>query len=420
MKNKITHNIGLKLISLVISILLWAVVTSISDPAVSQSFYNVPVELLNVDAITDSVRVYEILDESDVIAKVTIKAARSVIADIDADDIVATADVSDLSSLDTISIKLGTKVHQDQIISIQGSADTVKLKIENRKTKTLALTTEIIGEPADGYIAGNVTTAQNLVKITGAESVVDSIHKATAEVDVSGFRQNIDTAAEIKLYDNDGNAVDSSKLSMNMNVVGVTVDILETKTVPVTFNVMGEPASGYAATGVVESDKSTVNICGDAKVIGSVSSIIVPSEAIDISDQRGDYTVNINIEDYLPDGVYLVDDNNKFGVTVYISPETSKHITISTDDVEVINVPDDYSVTIALDDGTIVDVVGLADDLSGLNKDSINPVIDISSWASREGKIEEGFYSIDVSFTLPGTVRLVDPVKATVHIVRKE
>ena len=257
MKSKLTENLGLKIISLLASILLWAIVTTISDPAVSTTFYNDPVELLNTDVITDSGRVYHVIDDTDVIPRVTVRAARSVISELSAADIVATADISDLSSLDTISIRLDTKSYQEQILSISGSIDTVKLSIENQKTKTLALTTEISGDPAEGYVIGSATPDQNLVKITGAESLVDSVSKAVAEIDVSGFSQNIETAADIYLYDADNKEIKDEDLEVNMTKVQVSVSILETKTVPVIFNVSGEPADGYIDTGDILSDKDT-------------------------------------------------------------------------------------------------------------------------------------------------------------------
>lgn len=421
MKNRLTHNIGLKLISLAISMLMWGAVTSASDPAVSQSFYNVPVVLLNADVITDSNQVFEILEDSALLQKVTVKAPRSVIVDIDADDIMATADVSDLSSLDTISINLSTKKHQDQIISIKGSKDTVKLKIENTTSKTLALSTDIKNAPADGYIQGNVTTAQNLVKISGGESLVNSVTRAVAEIDISGFTEKIDTAAEIKLYDAEGNEVPSDKLTLNMHVVGITIDILKKKELPIKFEYEGEPAPGYAATGVIESDRQVALICGDKELVEEIDLLTIPKEAIDIDGQKNNYTLEVDISKYLPHGISVVDDAGSiYTVTVYILPEVSKHISISTSDISVINIPDGYNVTVAIDEGTIVDLVGLSDDLSPLNKDNIKPVVDVKSWLDKHGEIEEGFYTIDVSFQLPGSVRVVDSVKATVHIVKKE
>ena len=117
--------------------MLWLVVNSMNDPTVPQPYYNIPVKLLNTNLITDSNQVYEILDDTDVISRVVVRAPRSVISELKADNIIATADVSELSSLDTISIKLSTDVSYRDIVSITGSIDTVKLNIEIREARLL-------------------------------------------------------------------------------------------------------------------------------------------------------------------------------------------------------------------------------------------------------------------------------------------
>ena len=129
MKNKLTNNLGLKLASVFFAVIIWLVVNSINNPTINDVYYNIPVKLLNTELITDSGQVYEVLDNTDVISRVTVWAPRSVISELDEENIVATADVSELSSLDTISIKLTTNISSGDISRISGSIDTVKLNI---------------------------------------------------------------------------------------------------------------------------------------------------------------------------------------------------------------------------------------------------------------------------------------------------
>ena len=74
MKNKLTNNIGLKLASVLLAVILWLVVTSMNNPVVSDYYYNIPVTLLNADLITDSGRVYEFIEGTNVIGRGTVKA----------------------------------------------------------------------------------------------------------------------------------------------------------------------------------------------------------------------------------------------------------------------------------------------------------------------------------------------------------
>ena len=423
MKNRLTKNIGLKIISLLASILIWAIVTTVSDPAVSQSFYNIPVKLLNTDSITDSARVYEVLDNSDVISKVTIKAARSVIGSIDADDIIATADVNDLSSLDTVSIKLSTTKNPEQIINITGSSDTVKLDIQNKKTKTLALGLDITGSPEDGYVITDWDIAQNLIKISGAEPIIDSVASAAVEIDVSGFTQNISTNSEIKLFDSEEHVISTNKVTMNIRSAGATVKIARAKEVPIVFTSDGEAAPGYCATGVVESDRQTVYVYGKDDLIDNLEQIEIPKEAINIEDLKSNFVTQVDVKQYLPVGLSLVNNaDSKYSVTVYIEPESSKHIGLSDEDIELVNIPSGFKATVGIDEGTLINLVGLDTNLSLLNKDNIDATIDVTKYFESQDGVEphEGFFNAEVSFTLPNGVRIADPLMATLHVVKND
>lgn len=423
MKNKITHNLGWKFISLIASVILWLIVTTVSNPAVTQSYYNIPVKLLNTESITDSGRVYEVLDDSNVIPKVTIKAPRSIIAELKAENIVAVADVKDLSSLDTISIDISTTVYSDKINSIKGSIDTVKLNIQNKKTKTFAITPDIYGDLAKNFVIGDYQLEQNLVRITGAESVVDSIASAVVAVDVSGFTTDVSTIGEVKLYDAENNVISDDNLTQNIKTVQVDVSILETKEVMVTASYSGEAASGYSATGVVDLSRDTVNISGKNALVSDISVIDIPKDAINIADQKEDFKALINLNNYLPNGVSVVGSgNNMVEVTVHIEPVITKHIGLETDDITLTNIPAGYKATIGINDDTVLDLIGLSQDLDTISKTSIAPTIDVGQCLSglNLDDVKNEFYSVKIGFTLPDRVKVVDPIVVTLHVVKED
>lgn len=422
MKKKLTNNLGWKIVSLLASIVLWMVVNTVSNPSVTQTYYNIPVQLLNTDQITSSGRVYKVLDKTDVIPKVVIKAPRSVISEIDDDDIIATADVDDISKLDTISINLTTNNYSDQINSIKGSVDTVKLEIENKKTRLLALNSEIIGTVKDGHMVGDTTISQNVVNITGPESLVNSVDSAIVQIDVSGFSSDIETNAEIKLINEDGELMNPADFTMNIKSVGVQVVILEYKEIPVNFEMTGKPATGFVVRGNVESDKATVTVSGKSSVLKNIDEINVPKEAIDITDHKTEFVTQINIKGYLPDGVSLVDANDAmYTVTVHIEAEQEKNIEITTEDISIVDVPDGYQVTAAVDTGVSASFTGVSSDVSGLSLETIKPTVNVKKWmASKDmDTLEEGFYTVELSFSIPERVVVASPVKAVIHVVKE-
>lgn len=424
MKNKLTKNIGLKLGSVFLAIVLWLVVTSVNDPIQSLPYNNIPVKLLNEELITNSGQVYEVLDGSDTISSVMVRAPRSVHNELKEENIIATADVRELSSLDTISIKLSTNLYQKDITSMTPSTDTVKLNIEEKRSKALTLKVSTSGKIEEGYLIGEVTTDQNLVRISGPQSVIDQVVRASADVNVSGMTSDIATNAEIKLYDADDNEIINSNITQNIKTVGVKVSILQKASVPVSLSVTGQPATGFRATGEIDGNGSIIEIAGKSNVIRGISAIEIPAEVLDITDQTEDYVTDIDVREYLPDNILLANPEDAIKtVTVYIQPEVSKKLEIRGERVRVTNIPDGYNASISgLEESFVIEVIGLSRDVAGLQASSISGVIDIQKWMQQEGmtEAEPGYYRVEVDFGLPDEVTLSEPVNVSLHISEKE
>ena len=115
MKKIILNNWGLKLASLLFAFMLWFIVINITDPQKEQPFKNVPVKLVNTDILTEEGLVYEVLDDTDVISTVTVYAPRTVIEELEAGDLVAEADIKDLTVANTVPIKIRSTRYSDKI-----------------------------------------------------------------------------------------------------------------------------------------------------------------------------------------------------------------------------------------------------------------------------------------------------------------
>lgn len=425
MKSKLTHNIGLKLASVFLAMALWMVVISINDPTITEHYSDIPVKIVNTELITDTGQVYEVLDGTDVIDRVDIRAPRSILKEIKNENIIATADVSELSSLDTISIKLATDSYNSKISSINGNIDTVKLKIENKRSKALALKASTSGQIQSGYLVGDITTDQNLVRISGPQSVIDQVAKAAVDVNITGMTSDIVTNADIVLYDAEDNVIkNTSSITQNIKSVGVRVSIWQTIDVPIIYHVSGEAAPGYRATGDVEGNGETVKIAGKSNVLKNITEINISEDAIDITDQTGDYVAEIDISQYLPDGIFLASAGDALRtVTVYIAPEVSKKLEIRQERVHITNLPEGYDASISgLDESFVIEAIGLSRDVSGLQSNSINGVVDIEKWMKSQGMAEPvpGYYTVEVDFGLPENIVLLEPIKVTLHISKLE
>ena len=62
MKRKLTRNIGLKILSLLVAYLIWLLVISIDDPIISDVIRDVPVQILNENSVTAIDRTVSVLE----------------------------------------------------------------------------------------------------------------------------------------------------------------------------------------------------------------------------------------------------------------------------------------------------------------------------------------------------------------------
>ncbi|MDE5931503.1 MAG: hypothetical protein K2H40_03335 [Lachnospiraceae bacterium] len=419
MKNKLLRNWGRKLCSFLIAAILWLIVTNINDPVGTFRVYNVPVVIQNADLITNSGQVYEVLDHTDVIDVVTIQAKRSIIDSLDESNIIAVADMNELTNLNTIAIKLSTNKYNDKLESIRGNIDNVKLNIEDEKTKTLPLRAVTIGTVKEGYMVGDISTEQNLIEITGPESVVSQVKRATVTVNVSGFTNNIGTDSPIRLYDENDKIIDVDSIVKNINKVRVTVEILELKTVDINWKSAGTPGRGYMATGEIQAGRNSVTIAGRSKAIANINSIDIPESVLDITGATENLETIVDLTDYLPDGVILAEEDFKgrVSVTVVVEPVVERVASIAVNRIQIINVPEGFEVEIDTEeDAHDIMLAGLQRDLEALDINTIQASVDIEALMEEEGlaSMSAGHYTTDLTYSLENnavTVRDISSIR---------
>lgn len=426
MKNKITKNWGLKIASFLCAAGLWLVVTNINDPIVSFRVSDVPVTIRNAGLITDKGQVYEILDGTDMIDVVTISAPRSVIDALDKSNVVAVADVNDLTSVDTIPIKLSINKYNDKLDGIKGNIDSVKLSIEEKQIRSLPLRPSTAGEVKEGYMVGDVTSDQNLIRISGPQSVISRVSKAQAEVNISGFNSNIITDADIRLYDEDGKEIKAANIEKSISKVRVNVEILQVKEVPMTCVATGTVADGHQFTGEISYTRNSIQIAGKSKVLDNVNAIEIPEGVVDMAGATEDVTVSVAVQDYLPEGVILADPqfDGQIEITAHVEQETQRSVRVPVNNIVFTGLPQEYKAVITEPENECsIMLAGLASNLETVTAGDVTAMIDLEAWMEDEGMTEmtEGSYWIPVHVILANdTVRQRDETEVRVHIIAEE
>ena len=423
MKNKLTRNWGLKIASFLSAAVLWLVVTNINDPLTTYRVTDVPVTIKNANLITERGQVYEVLDGTDMIDVVTVSAPRSIIDSLDKSNIVAVADINDLTSVDTVAIKLSTNKYNDKLDSIRGNIDNVRLSIEEQQIRSLPVKSVTTGEVREGYMVGSVTTDQNLIRISGPQSVISQVSKAQAEVDISGFSNNINTDSDVRLYDEDGNEITASNIEKSISKVRISVEILERKVLPLTCEVTGTPEDGFQFTGEVVFSKTTVTVAARSKILENVEAIAIPEGIVDVTDATEDVTVLVDINQYLPDGVVLAEDNfvGRVNATARIEAERDRAVRIPVGQIRFDGLPEGYRAVITEPANECsVMFSGLLAVLNEVTAEEVTAVVDVEAWMTQEDmdELTEGSYWMPVNATVEGrNLRQNGTAEVRVHII---
>ena len=88
----------------------------------------------------------------------------------------------------------------------------------------------------------------------------------------------------------------------------------------------------------LECSPSTITVKGSKEVLSTLTEIVVPGSEVDISEAKEDIKKVVNISQYLPDGVKLLDPElSTVVVTATIVPMGKKAIEIETKNIVILN-----------------------------------------------------------------------------------
>lgn len=425
MRKRIFRNWGLKIASLLLACILWFLVVAINDPKETQTFSNIPVTLVNTELLEEGNKVYEVLDNTNRV-RVSVRAPKSIIKDIQASDIIAEADVSRLTDINTIPITYSV-LNAGSEYTIEGipSSSVVKLSVDEKASKLVRVSCTTTGEPEEGYMVGRIQLDLNRIEVTGPQTAVEKISYAQITVDVSGASSDMSLNGDIMLYDVDDNRLELSNVKLSEAHVHVSVPVLALKEVPLQFGKTGEPADGFLETGEVTYEPSRVMLAGTSYALSQVARVVIPPEVLDISGATEDVVKVINIKDYLPDNVSLADAsfNGNVTVTIHIEPKVVRNLEIPGSRLSISNVPEGFEVEQVVQDGSyVLRISGLEAAVRAVSAEGLTGNVDIAAWMAEEEmeELSAGLYSIPIRFILPDNVVVEQQPEARVTIVKED
>lgn len=328
----VINNIGYKILALVFAFILWLVVVNLTDPTINTTISNIEVQIVNEDAVLDGDHVYTI--ESGKAVSVTVSGKRSVVSNLKPSDFIATADFSELSLTNAVPITVELARYNSGV-TIKQRNNTMILKVEEIKAKYFNIAVELTGSAPDNMVIDSMTVSPTQLRIRAPESILNSIAAVMVHVPYSDIENSSAVRVIPEIYDASGTQFNPSEyITFDYEDVVVTAMHSYTRLVPVVANASGTPASGYRLDGI-GLDLETVTIKGPFELINDIQRIFLPAELLDISGATEDVEVVVNLDDYLPDNVFVYNGSNIVTLTAVISeipPETTQEETTSEDE----------------------------------------------------------------------------------------
>ncbi|MCR5627470.1 MAG: hypothetical protein K6F99_09130 [Lachnospiraceae bacterium] len=399
---KISENFVLKLASLLVAMILWLVVVSIDNPVMVMPFTSIPIHVENGDIMESQGKSFEIPENNQTIS-ISVKAERSVLNQLSKDNFYAFVNMNNLDG-NVVPVEVKATKYSDRISSITSRTKNIHVIIENLVKKQFTIKPVTSGEPAEGYTVGNVKAASNVVRVSGPESVINTIDHAEVVVDVEDMQSDIRANELISLVDKNGEKVSTSNLELSIDRTSVTVDIYETKEIPVTYGYIGTPADGYAVTGTPTSSIETIIVTGDDASLDKINELTVPDSAIDVTGATDSITVGIDLKKYLPSGISIVGEETEAVVVVPITSLINTVVSVPVTNVTIENVPEGMRAVITQPAVEIpVPIRGLAENLATVGAASITGKVDMSSVLPQDEDTPPtpNVYEVPVTFTYP-------------------
>ena len=420
MKNRMKHNWGLKLAAVLGAVLLWMISMDINDPIDRHVIFGVKVQIVNTGSFTSQGMTYKVLNNTDNVT-VTFQGKRSVLSQISEDDIVLKADMSRMNAENTIPIEWYVDDSiANRLQSISLNKENVYLSLEKIDQKQLRIEVVENGRLPAGYVTGSITTATNMISISGPESAVDPVKRAVVDISLDNATTNINMEAAIRLLDASGKEITNSEIKKTIDSVTVNVPVLLTKEVPIVFECTGTPAEGYAATGSMVISESSVRIAAKEAVLNNVAEIKIPSSVLNIDGMTENLVQNVDLRKYLPSEVILADRTQSGVVTITIGVEPIRHkvITFDGSDVQLLNNPDSqrWLIEPVPNQSLRLRVAGLLQDLENVDLSVVVPHFDLSSLVDETGNVVPGEVDANILFLIPEELVQEDNVRLKLRV----
>lgn len=295
MLKRLVNDVGTILLALILAVVVWIVAVQEENPVESGEFpESIPIEVLNQPPGTTFLP--ERFNES---VYVTVQAPQSSWRDLRADKFTAWID---LEGHDVGEYEVPVQAECiDEDVRITGLRPAkVPVRLRKEVSRTVPVEINLFGSPGLGYEFRPGVIQPLTVTVTGAESLIDEVAKATVNLDLRDRRETFVGTRRVDARRIDDEIV--SFVRIEPPSVQITIPVeqkIGTHEVAVRAVTTGTVAAGYWVQGIIV-EPPIVTLIGDPKVVGELAGS-VETLALNIDGATGDVVERLPLD--LPEQV---------------------------------------------------------------------------------------------------------------------
>ena len=383
-----SNNFKLKVASVIVGFLGWILMVNITNPVTTKVISDIPIEFTNVQVIESTGKTFEVLSEEYV--DIIVKDKRSVVDKISRSDVVVVADLTKLSVVNAVQLQAIIDKYPSAEIKFVES-DTINVKLDNVISKEVNVELEKTVDSNSLTYVPELHTETNRVVVKGGKSLVNTVDKIVCTYDVTDAEGTYKGEAIPIVYDKNGDIIDSKSLQIGVEKVYATGKVYNVKEIPIKVDLGTDVVSGLKVHNVV-SEPLTIKLSGDDSVLNNLKLFEIDLD-ISVNSQsviNNQYSMSVNILDYIPKGLYYVGENEKIDVIINFETLNTKDFEFTTDEFRIDNLASNLNVSFK-DKFIQIRVSGEDSVLESLTKENIKPFLDVSG-------LEAGSYNLIVQF----------------------
>jgi YbbR domain-containing protein len=266
------------------------------------------------------------------------------------------------------------------------------------------------GNCRSGYGVYSLSSNTKEISISGGESIIKTIDKAIVTVNVSGQKEDFTDKYDIVVYDKNGNIIDNELLTLSESTIIVNANIMPLKNIPINVSLLNESGDNYKLINQ-EADLSNIIVTGLSEDLKDLTELNID---LDIANEpvSETYIKTLNIEDYLPEGVYLQEKGQKINITMQFDIYVTKDYEVNVNKINVNNLNEKLKVEFTNNTFKLT-FKGKQEDIDAFNISSLKYSIDADN-------LTRGSYNLPVDIeNLPTNLSLVSDKIVPFSIVKE-